>query len=90
MIRGEEDQVSQAKTLVDKFLECLPPDVLSKEIMVPNICVGRIIGHDGSMIKRIEEKSEATVFVDLTRTESKPKNVQSFIALVNCLDKKFN
>ena len=68
IMRGSEDNVSLAKTLVSKFLESAP-DILCKEVLIPKQCVGRVIGHDGKIIRSIEEKSKATVFVDLKRIE---------------------
>ena len=57
-----------AKTLVSQFLESVP-EMLCKEVLIPKQCVGRVIGHDGKVIRSIEEKSKATVFVDLKRIE---------------------
>ncbi|CAG7834803.1 unnamed protein product [Allacma fusca] len=66
VIRGSRDCVSLAMEIIAKFLESLPI-VVFKEILIPMSSVGRIIGVGGEGIRSIEEKSSASVHVDVDR-----------------------
>ena len=68
LIRGRPDDVAFAQDLINKYIASQPVQH-TREIMVPSLCLGRIIGRNGETIRGIQDTSKAKVIVDSNKVE---------------------
>ena len=68
IIRGRPDDVAFAQDLISKYIASQPVQH-TREILVPSLCLGRIIGRNGETIRGIQDTSKAKVGVDSNRVE---------------------
>ncbi|CAG7826662.1 unnamed protein product [Allacma fusca] len=68
VIKGRPDDVSFAQDLINKFISAQPVAV-TKEILIPRLSIGRIIGRNGETIRGIQDMSKAKVNIDSDRYE---------------------
>ena len=64
IIRGPEDCVEQAKSLVTAAVENIQSCSYSKELTVPNDYVGSVIGNKGYFIKDVSNNIGVKINVD--------------------------
>ncbi|XP_054751341.2 tudor and KH domain-containing protein-like [Lytechinus pictus] len=62
-IHGNRDSILLAERLINEFL-AEQPEIITKTLMLPQQAVGRIIGRQGTNIRRIQNSSMARVKID--------------------------